>query len=66
MSRRRRSGEGDAVLLRSSRARKGGVGTGGGVERWVKGDGGEGERDARAWRRRAVAMAAVRGGRGFT
>ncbi|XP_021261228.1 uncharacterized protein LOC110402909 [Numida meleagris] len=48
VSRRRRSGEGDAVRLRSGRARKGGVGIGRGeVERWKRGVGGE-ERGERA------------------
>lgn len=60
------AGRGTRSFCAQAERGRGAWGLGGGVERWVKGDGGEGERDARAWRRRAVAMAAVRGGRGFT
>lgn len=58
MSRRRRSGEGDAVLLRSSRARKGGVGTGGGGRAVGKGGWG-GRREGRA---RVAATGGCHGG----
>lgn len=56
------AGRGTRSFCAQAERGRGAWGLGGGVERWVKGDGGEGERDARAWRRRAVAMAAVRGG----